>query len=192
MFWNVKMKTCNGTNLFFTWFAVIGVCLTLLASVTWLALALVATHSVMANSTIATWALHTLIDINLTCLTLRQKIVKGRLITLSSGKVGMTRWNRNEWMDTLPSFRADAREALVVFRLLTYSTIFTGSGAAGRQQSLTVFTWWQRIENISVCIERAIWSNCFRVQNQTSSHKINITFPYVSRLLIKISFLRVT
>lgn len=63
----------------------------------------------MANSTIATWALHTFVDINLTCL-------------------------------TLPSFRADAREALIVFRLFTYSTIFAGSGAAGCQQSLTVFT----------------------------------------------------
>ncbi len=60
----------------------------------------------------------------------------------------MNRLNRNGWMDTLPSFRADAGEALVVFRLLTYSTVFAGSGAAGRQQGLTVFTWWKRRENI--------------------------------------------
>lgn len=63
----------------------------------------------MANCTIAAWALHTFVDINLTCL-------------------------------TLPSFRADAGEALVVFSLFTYSSVFTGSGAAGRQQGLTVFT----------------------------------------------------
>lgn len=44
-------------------------------------------------------------------------------------------------MDTLPSFRADAGEALVVFRFLTYATVLTGSGAAGGQQGLTVFTW---------------------------------------------------
>lgn len=91
------------------WFAVISVCLTLLASVTRLALALVATHSVVANSPIAAWTLHTFVDIDLTCL-------------------------------TLPSFRADAGEALVVFSFLTYSTIFTGFGAAGCQQYLTVFT----------------------------------------------------
>lgn len=63
------MRTCNGANLFLTWFAVISVSLTLLASVTWLALALVTTHNVMANSTIAAWALYTFVDINLTCLT---------------------------------------------------------------------------------------------------------------------------
>lgn len=63
----------------------------------------------MADGTIAAWALHTFVDINLTCL-------------------------------TLPSFRADAGEALVVFSLLTYSTVLTGPGAAGRQQGLTVFT----------------------------------------------------
>lgn len=80
-----------------------------MASVTWLALALVATHHVETNSTVATWALNTFVDVNLTCL-------------------------------TLPSFRADAGEALVVFRLLTYSTIFTGSGATRCQQDLTVFT----------------------------------------------------
>lgn len=87
----------------------------------------------------------------------------------------MNRWNRNGWMDTLPSFRADAGEALVVFRLLTYSTIFTGSGAAGRQQGLTVFTWWQRWENISVCIVLVIWSICFRRQHSTQIHKFK--FP---------------
>lgn len=63
----------------------------------------------MANSTIAAGALHTFININLTCL-------------------------------TLPSLRADAGEALVVFRLLTNSTVFAGSGTAGRQQRLTVLT----------------------------------------------------
>lgn len=65
------MGTSNGDNLFLTWFAVIGVCLTLLASVTWLTLALVATHSVLAYSTVTAWALHTFVDINLTSLTLR-------------------------------------------------------------------------------------------------------------------------
>lgn len=35
-------------------------------------------------------------------------------------------------MDTLPSFGADAGEALVVLRFLTHATIFAGSGAAGR------------------------------------------------------------
>lgn len=63
----------------------------------------------MTKSAIAAWALHTFIDVNLTCL-------------------------------ALPSFRADAGEALVVFRLLTHSTVFAGSGAAGGQQGLTVFT----------------------------------------------------
>lgn len=91
------------------WFAVINVCLTLLASVTWLALALVATHSVEAKGTIAAWAFHAFIDINLTCL-------------------------------ALPTLRANTGEALIVFSLLTYSTIFTGSGAAGGQEGLTVFT----------------------------------------------------
>lgn len=61
----------DGANLFLTWFAVVDVCLTLLTRVTRLALALVATHSVMANGTIAAWALHTFVDIDLTCLTLR-------------------------------------------------------------------------------------------------------------------------
>lgn len=65
------MKIRNGESLFLTWFAVVSVCLTLLASVTWLALALVATHSVMANSTIAARALHAFVDVNLTSLTLR-------------------------------------------------------------------------------------------------------------------------
>lgn len=44
-------------------------------------------------------------------------------------------------MVTLPSSGADAGEALVVFSLLTYATVFTGSGAAGCQQDLTVVTW---------------------------------------------------
>lgn len=61
----------------------------------------------------------------------------------------MKRGNKNEYVDTLPPFRADAGEALVVFSLLTYSTVFTGSGAAGCQQDLTVVTW-QRRENINV------------------------------------------
>lgn len=65
------MRTCNGEKLSLTWFAVISVCLTPLASVAWLALTLVASHGVMANSAIAAWALHTFIDINLTCLTLK-------------------------------------------------------------------------------------------------------------------------
>lgn len=63
------MRACSGANLFLTWFAVISVCLTLLASVSWLALALVASHCVMANGAIAAWALDTFIDINLTSLT---------------------------------------------------------------------------------------------------------------------------
>lgn len=91
------------------WFAVISVSFTLLTGVTWLALALIAAHSVMTNGTISAWALDTFIDINFTCL-------------------------------TLPSFGADAGEALVVLCLLTYATIFTGSGAAGCQQGLTVLT----------------------------------------------------
>lgn len=65
------MESCKGGNLFHTWLAVVNVRLTLLARVTWQALALVATHSVVANGTIAAWALHTLVDIDLTCLTLR-------------------------------------------------------------------------------------------------------------------------
>lgn len=63
----------KGGNLFLTWFAVISVCLTLLATIAWLAHALVATHCVMANGTIAAWALHTFVDINLTCLTLKEE-----------------------------------------------------------------------------------------------------------------------
>lgn len=35
-------------------------------------------------------------------------------------------------MDTLPSFGADAGEALVVLRFLTHTTIFAESGAARR------------------------------------------------------------
>lgn len=80
----------------------------------------------------------------------KRKTVKERLLTLSSGSKdlwpGTHETGESEidgWMDTLPSLRADAGEALVVFRFLTYATIFTGSGAAGRQQNLTVFTWWQ-------------------------------------------------
>lgn len=91
------------------WFAVISISFTLLTGVTWLTVALIATHSVMTHGTISAWTLYTFVDINLTCL-------------------------------TLPSFRADAGETLVVFCLLTYSTIFAGSGAAGCQQGLTVFT----------------------------------------------------
>lgn len=84
------------------WFAVIDVCLTLLARVTRLALALVTSHGVEAKGAIAAWALHAFVDIDLACL-------------------------------TLPSFRADAGEALIIFRLLTYSTIFTWPGTAGGQ-----------------------------------------------------------
>lgn len=65
------MKTCRGQNLFLTWLAVIGVCLTLLANVAWLAHALVCTHCVTANSTIEAWVFHTFIDVDLTCLTLK-------------------------------------------------------------------------------------------------------------------------
>ena len=65
-----NMGSCKGVNLFHTWFAVVNVRLTLLARIAWLALALVAAHHVMANCTIAAWALHTFVDINLTCLTL--------------------------------------------------------------------------------------------------------------------------
>lgn len=43
-------------------------------------------------------------------------------------------------VNTLPSFRADAGKALVVFSLPTHSSIFTWSGAAGCKQGLTVFT----------------------------------------------------
>lgn len=60
-------------NRILTGFAVISVNLTLEASVTRLAKALVTTHCVMTNGSIATWAFHTLIDVNLTCLTLKEK-----------------------------------------------------------------------------------------------------------------------
>ena len=62
------MGTCDALGLWLTWFAVIDVCLTLLASVTWLALALVAAHSVEAKTVVTAWAYHAFIDINLTCL----------------------------------------------------------------------------------------------------------------------------
>ena len=63
------MRTSSGADLFLTWFAVVSVRLTLLPGVTWLTLALVASHGVMANSTIAARTLHTLVDIDLTGLT---------------------------------------------------------------------------------------------------------------------------
>lgn len=68
------MRTRAGENLFLTWFAVIGVCLTLLTGVAWLAFALVATHSVMANGTVAARTLHALVDVNFACLTLREEM----------------------------------------------------------------------------------------------------------------------
>lgn len=52
-----------------TWFAVIDVCLTHLARVTRLALALVTSHGVEAKGAIAAWALHAFVDIDLACLT---------------------------------------------------------------------------------------------------------------------------
>lgn len=65
------MYNMVGTNVFLTWSAVVIVCLTLLPRVTRLALALVATHSVNAKSTITAWAFHTFIDVDFTCLTLK-------------------------------------------------------------------------------------------------------------------------
>lgn len=56
--------------MWLTWLAVINVSLTLLARVTRLAFALVATHGVEAKRSVAARALHTFVDINLTCLTL--------------------------------------------------------------------------------------------------------------------------
>lgn len=44
-------------------------------------------------------------------------------------------------MGTLPSFRADAGEALVVFRFLACTSVFAGARAAGGQQGLAVVTW---------------------------------------------------
>lgn len=63
------MKIC----LFLTWFAVIRVCLTPLASIARLAHTLVATHCVVANGTIAARGFHTFIDINFTGLTLKEE-----------------------------------------------------------------------------------------------------------------------
>lgn len=84
------------------------------------------------------------------------------------------------WMDTLPSFRADAGEALVVLRLLTYSTVLTGSGAAGRQQDLTVFTWWQRKENISVCIALVNGGTASDFNIKRHVTKLILTVPMVT------------
>lgn len=42
---------------------------------------------------------------------------------------------------TLPSFRADAGEALIVRQLLTHSSMLAGFGAAGGHQGLTVISW---------------------------------------------------
>lgn len=74
----------------------------------------------MTESTITAWVLHTLIDVNFTCL-------------------------------TLPSFRADTGEALIVFSFFTDTTIFAWSGAAWCQQDLTVITsvWEQTVALIS-------------------------------------------
>lgn len=63
----------HGQNLILTWFTVICVYLTLMASIAWLANALVATHCVMANGAIAAWVLHTFVDVKFTCLTLMEE-----------------------------------------------------------------------------------------------------------------------
>lgn len=60
-------------GLFLTWLAVVCVCLTPLACIARLAHALVATHCVVANGTIAARGLHTFIDIDFTCLTLKEE-----------------------------------------------------------------------------------------------------------------------
>lgn len=41
---------------------------------------------------------------------------------------------------TLPSFRTDAGEALIVLRLLTQSSMLAGFGAAGGHQGFTVLS----------------------------------------------------
>lgn len=77
------VDVANVKPLLLTWFAVISVRLTLLASIAWLAHALVATHRVMANSTIAARTLHTFVDVDLTSLSYWGR--KGQaLITLFS------------------------------------------------------------------------------------------------------------
>lgn len=43
-------------------------------------------------------------------------------------------------MDTLPPFRTDAGEALIVFRFFTHTAILAGSGAARCEKDLTVVT----------------------------------------------------
>lgn len=58
--------------LLLTGFAVVRVRLTPLTGVARLAHALVATHRVLANSTVATRGLDAFIDVNFTCLTLRR------------------------------------------------------------------------------------------------------------------------
>lgn len=80
----------------------------------------------MAESTVAAWILHTLVDINFTCL-------------------------------TLPSFRANAGEALIIFSFFTYSTIFARSWTTRSQQDFTVVTsvWKQTIALISSHIVNA-------------------------------------
>lgn len=61
--------TCNASGQGLTWFAVIDVRFTLLASVTCLALALVATHGVEAHSTIAARMFYTFVYVDFTRLT---------------------------------------------------------------------------------------------------------------------------
>lgn len=63
----------------------------------------------MAESTVAAWILHTLVNVNFTCL-------------------------------TLPSFGADAGEALIIISFFTYSPIFTRSWVTWRKQDFTVVT----------------------------------------------------
>lgn len=60
-------------NLILTRFAVIGVDLTLEASVARLAQALVTAHCVVTNGGVAAWVFHTLVDVDLTRLTLKGK-----------------------------------------------------------------------------------------------------------------------
>lgn len=69
----VRFRLKDHKNLVLTWFAVVNVNLTLQASVPWLAQALVTPHCVVTNGSIVAWVFHTLIDVNLTCLTLKEK-----------------------------------------------------------------------------------------------------------------------
>lgn len=85
----------------------------------------------MTNGSIATWAFHTLIDVNLTCLTFKEKKRQSEYyIPHAASKIDTDKALLNR-TGTLPSFGADTGKALVVFSLFTHSSIFTGSGAAG-------------------------------------------------------------